>query len=139
MLVDDKALCPCCSGIGFKDCCAPLLSFERRAETAEQLMRSRYCAFSIGAIDYLIDTLAPERRSSSEARMLRQELRNTNWTKLEILDTEYGTSSDQTGVVEFNAYFEANGRSGHLHERSNFRKEGEQWIYVDGKVELKEG
>lgn len=101
-------------------------------------MRSRYSAFSIGAVDYLIKTLAPERRSPNEAKMLKRELRNTQWIKLEILNTDAGMSDDLTGVVEFNAFFEANGRSGCLHERSNFRKEGNQWLYVDGQVDIKE-
>lgn len=100
-------------------------------------MRSRYTAFSIGAVDYLIDTLAPERRSPHEARMLAQELRSTQWIRLEILDTKSGKASNHTGEVEFKAYFEVDGdRTGCLHERSNFRKENGRWVYVDGEVEI---
>ena len=137
MLTDLTAPCPCMSGSSFENCCAPRLMQISPATTAEQLMRSRYTAFSLGAVDYLIDTLAPERRSVNERRMLERELRQTNWVKLEILDTEAGTANDCTGVVEFNAYFEAGSERGCLHERSNFRKEGERWVYVDGDVEVK--
>lgn len=137
MLTDLKSPCPCNSGDTFESCCAPRLMQIAPAKTAEQLMRSRYTAFSLGAVDYLIDTLAPERRSVNERRMLERELKQTSWVKLEILDTQAGGTNDKTGIVEFNAYFEASGERGCLHERSNFRKEGERWFYVDGAVEVK--
>ncbi|MGB0224625.1 MAG: YchJ family metal-binding protein, partial [Marinobacterium sp.] len=39
--------------------------------------------------------------------------------------------------VEFNAHFKAaDGRTGVLHERSNFRRDADKWIYVDGDVEV---
>lgn len=100
-------------------------------------MRSRYSAFAIGAADYLVATLAPERRSPNERRMLEQELRQTRWVKLEIIATAAGRKEDSQGVVEFNAYFIAPSGAGCLHERSNFRREGEQWFYVDGEVDVK--
>jgi len=137
MLTDLNAPCPCLSGTSFESCCAPKLMQLAPAETAEQLMRSRYTAFSLGAVDYLIKTLAPERRSVNERRMLERELGQTKWIRLEILDTQAGSATDKTGIVEFNAYFEASGERGCLHERSNFRREGEQWFYVDGEVEVK--
>ena len=99
-------------------------------------MRSRYSAFALGAAEYLISTLAPERRSPNERRMLQQELRQTKWVKLEIVDTQAGSSNDTRGVVEFNAFYIAPSGAGCLHERSNFRKEGEKWFYVDGQVEV---
>jgi len=98
-------------------------------------MRSRFTAFAIGAVDYLIDSLAPERRSPYEARMLAQELRHTEWLTLTIIDTAKGTPEDSSGEVEFDAHFKSqDGREGTLHERSNFRKEQGRWVYVDGDV-----
>jgi SEC-C motif-containing protein len=100
-------------------------------------MRSRYSAFAVGAVDYLIDSLAPERRSPGEAKMLAAELRSTNWVKLEIVDTADGKEHDESGQVEFNAYFEtSDGQKGCLHERSNFRRHDGKWVYVDGDVEI---
>ncbi len=136
MLIEENTPCPCGSEKALAQCCGPFLSQERLASTAEQLMRSRYSAFALGAADYLIATLAPERRSPNERRMLEQELRQTKWIKLEIVDTQAGSSTDTSGVVEFNAFFVAPSGAGCLHERSNFRKEGEKWFYVDGQVEV---
>src|SRR5512139_2073682 len=35
-------ICPCGSSKPYADCCRPVITCERRADTAEQLMRSRY-------------------------------------------------------------------------------------------------
>jgi SEC-C motif-containing protein len=137
MEINASSPCPCGSSNTLSQCCAPYIAQTHRVETAEQLMRSRYTAFATGATTYLVATLAPERRSPSERRMLEQELRQTKWVKLEILDRVAGQVSDSTGIVEFNAYFIAPTGAGCLHERSNFRKEGEQWFYVDGEVEVR--
>src|SRR5690606_23454448 len=40
--------CPCTSGDLFDACCGPILAGERRAPTAERLMRSRFTAFARG-------------------------------------------------------------------------------------------
>lgn len=137
MALPKDALCPCGSNQHFENCCAPLLSGEILARSAEQLMRSRYTAFALGAAEYLVSTLAPERRAPNERRMLQRELGQTQWLKLEILATEAGLACDSKGVVEFNAYFIQPSGAGCLHERSNFRKEGEKWFYVDGEVAIK--
>ena len=95
MSTEDNAPCPCGSEKALKQCCGPFLSQERLAPTAEQLMRSRFSAFALGAADYLISTLAPERRSPNERRMLEQELRQTQWVKLEIVETLAGRATDE--------------------------------------------
>ena len=100
-------------------------------------MRSRYTAFALGAIDYLIDTTAPEKRGEDDAELLADQVKYTNWTGLVILQTEQGGRSDDTGMVEFEAAFETDEQSGTLYEKSNFRKENGHWLYVDGEVEIR--
>ncbi len=46
--------CPCCSGKEFDLCCGPLLSGEKKAATAEALMRSRYTAHVKEEYPYVI-------------------------------------------------------------------------------------
>ncbi|MDO6512818.1 MULTISPECIES: YchJ family protein [unclassified Neptuniibacter] len=129
--------CPCGSNKPFAYCCEPLVQGQKAAPTAEALMRSRYCAFSLGAIDYLIDTTAPEKRGPNDAEILADQVKYTNWTGLKILDTDQGTKSDEIGMVEFEAHFETEDQTGTLYEKSNFRKENGFWVYVDGEVEVK--
>ena len=51
----DFAPCPCGGGV-YRDCCGPLHRGDQRAQTAEQLMRSRYSAFVREELDYLLVT-----------------------------------------------------------------------------------
>lgn len=128
--------CPCNSGKPFSFCCEPAIQGRKPAKTAEALMRSRYTAFSLGTVDYLIDTTAPEKRSPEDEAILTEQVKYTNWLGLDIIVTEDGQADDTTGMVEFSARFEADDQSGTLHERSNFRQENGQWFYVDGEVEV---
>ncbi|GGB86884.1 hypothetical protein GCM10011352_10950 [Marinobacterium zhoushanense] len=100
-------------------------------------MRSRYSAFALGAVDYLIETLAPEKRQPGEAELLTEQTQVTTWTGLTILDTQAGGPQDPIGVVEFEARFDSGPDRGVLHERSRFRRENGRWLYVDGDVQLK--
>lgn len=140
MLHDQDAIqkaCPCGSGKPFQFCCEPIVQGQKSAPTAEALMRSRYTAFALGAIDYLIDTTAVEKRGDDDAEILADQVKYTNWTGLKILQTDQGGRSDETGMVEFEAAFETEDQSGTLYEKSNFRKDNGHWVYVDGEVEIR--
>lgn len=128
--------CPCGSGKPFAFCCEPAISGRKPAATAEALMRSRYTAFALGAVDYLIATTDPSRRSPQDAELLAEQTQITTWTGLSILATEGGQKDDETGIVEFKAAFESPEGNATLHERSRFRREAGQWVYLDGDVEL---
>ncbi|MBP0049092.1 YchJ family protein [Marinobacterium sp. AK62] len=139
MLTDDKDMetrCPCGSGKPFAFCCQPALTGRKPAPTAEALMRSRYSAFALGAIDYLIETTASRKRSPGDAELLAEQTQVTTWTGLEIVSTEQGGTNDTTGMVEFKASFDSPEGSAILHERSNFERENGLWVYTDGEVEL---
>ncbi|MGB0467830.1 MAG: YchJ family protein [Pontibacterium sp.] len=133
---DISKACPCNSGKPFRFCCEPAIEGQKPAATAEALMRSRYTAFSLGAVNYLINTTAPENRNPDDEAILIEQVKCTNWSGLSILKTENGKSDDETGMVEFEARFEADEQTGVLHETSNFRKENGHWFYVDGEVEV---
>jgi SEC-C motif domain protein len=119
--------CPCLSGLTYDACCARLHSGAAVAQTAEQLMRSRYSAFAVGDVAYLRTTWHPSTRPA--ALELDPELR---WYRLDVLRTEAGGPFDTTGVVEFRAHRRSAGGSGSQHEVSRFVREGGRWLYVDG-------
>ena len=62
--------CPCGSEKAYADCCQPLISGERRAETAEALMRSRYAAHAKQAFDYIFDTTYPGSRQEDDLHII---------------------------------------------------------------------
>jgi len=126
-----NTLCPCGSGREAAQCCEAKLLGTQQAETAEQLMRSRYTAFCKGDFEYLKRThhasTLPVYEKATEAA--DQPL----WTGLEILSTELGGPNDTVGWVDFIARFNALGTDQAMREKSRFVKENGVWLYVDGK------
>jgi SEC-C motif-containing protein len=91
-------------------------------------MRSRFSAFSVGDVSYLMETWHPG------TRPVRLELDPAmRWTRLEIVSAA-GGPFDGDGVVEFRAHYVIAGTAGVLHERSRFVRENGRWLYVDGTI-----
>jgi SEC-C motif domain protein len=125
--------CPCGSNVDFDLCCGPFLSGERRAPTAEALMRSRYTAYTRRDIDYLGRTLAPESRGDFDPSAAMVWAAESKWSGLAILSTEGGRASDDAGVVEFVATYRQKSETIAHHEISRFRKTTEgEWFFVQG-------
>ena len=125
-------LCPCGSNRTYRECCAPLHEGQAQAETAEQLMRSRYAAFSKGQADYLLATLHPSKRNERDRLSIQHAVEQCQWFSLKILDVSAGAAEDSTGFVEFVAYYQE-ARLEVLRERSRFLKEDGIWYYLDGE------
>lgn len=121
--------CPCGAGDQFGQCCLPLHRGERSAATAEQLMRSRYSAYSVGDSEYLWRTWHPGTRPAEASSPARLE-----WVSLEILEVVGGQPGDERGVVEFRARHRQGRRTGVLHERSRFAVRAGRWFYLDAEV-----
>ncbi len=126
--------CPCGSGLDFEGCCGPLLSGDRQAGTAESLMRSRYCAYVVGNIAYLTETLEPDHRHDHDAAAARRWAERSVWEGLEVQSVQGGGTSDQDGTVEFVASFSENGIHKRHHEIGRFRRREGRWYYVEGKL-----
>lgn len=124
--------CHCNSGLDFDSCCGPILAGEKQAETAEALMRSRYCAFVCDEIDYLTESLHPNHRHDHDVAATRRWASSADWLGLEIRSTEDGGVDDTEGLVEFVASYREDGEVRNHHEISRFKKEDEHWYYVDG-------
>lgn len=88
-------------------------------------MRSRYSAYVVGLIDYLLATWHP---SSSPGDL---DLPPVKWLGLEVRHAE--TSGD-AGMVEFVARCRVNGRAQRLHESSRFIRQDRRWYYIDGQM-----
>ncbi|MHA6695363.1 YchJ family protein [Homoserinimonas sp. A520] len=120
--------CPCLSGSPYDECCGPFHAGVAAAPTAERLMRSRYSAYAVGDVSYLLRTWHPATRPS-ELTMLDSELR---WYRLDILSTSGGGMLDTDGTVEFRAHYKAADAAGSQHETSRFVRHSGAWVYVDG-------
>jgi SEC-C motif domain protein len=127
--------CPCGSGVQFSLCCGALLAGERRAETAEQLMRSRYSAYVTRRIDYLVDTTWPESREPNLEATIRSSTKKVDWVKLHVIACQDGKADDAEGRVEFIAEYVTDQGVGQHHECSYFRQKDGRWYYVSEEFE----
>jgi len=134
----EPAACPCGGG-AYGSCCGPLIAGEQFALTAEQLMRSRFSAFALGAtvpeaIEHLLRT-HPETGQSAAARRkaLKESCRNIQRLSLKVLDCQDGSPLDQHGTVTFEARWRDHDHlEGVLRECSRFaRGESGEWLYLE--------
>jgi SEC-C motif-containing protein len=124
----DEAACPCGSVSNYAQCCGRYLGGAEIPQSAEQLMRSRYCGFVSCNEAYLLATWHPDTRP----RRVRLDVQQ-RWLGLGIRATQAGKEHDQFGTVEFVARFKIKGKGHRLHEISRFEKIDGRWYYLDGQ------
>ncbi len=86
-------------------------------------MRSRYSAYVLGLIDYLLATWHP---ATAPGEL---ELPPLKWLGLEVREA---MQEGDAGVVEFIARYREAGRAQRLHETSRFVRQVGRWYYIDG-------
>ena len=128
--------CPCTSGDAFAACCEPILTQAKAAETAEQLMRSRYTAYALGNVDWIVESQSPDGLQFVDRKATEDWSKRATWHRMEVLDTQQGGPDDTEGFVDFKAYYTIGGEDVTHHEVASFRKEDGRWYFVDG-VEVK--
>ena len=97
-------------------------------------MRSRYSAYVLGEIDYLVQTTHPATRSPGLKAGYQGTHGSIQWVGLEVCSIFQGTRKDKTGKVEFKASYIRNGKRAIHHEKSRFRRHAGAWHYLDGEV-----
>lgn len=97
-----------------------------QAPTAAALMRSRYSAFALARVDYLLDTWHPATRPAS----IEPNPPGLKWLELEV--RRHIVADADHATVEFVARSKLGGRAERLHELSRFVREGGRWFYLDG-------
>ncbi|WP_119395915.1 YchJ family protein [Salinibius halmophilus] len=121
-------MCYCGTDIPYDSCCQPLHRYQKKAKTAEQLMRSRYSAFVVADEQYLQFT---HHRSTFTADLYANLARsNPKWLRLQVLESQEKGSQ---AWVSFKAYYLEDGIEKALAEHSRFVRKGGHWQYVDGE------
>ncbi len=122
--------CGCGTERSYESCCYPLHSRQKLAQTAEELMRSRFVAFRLELKEYLTATWDP-----ATCPDVLDFTPGMVWTKLSINGRKKGRKKDREGWVTFLATYQIGNEVGHLHEKSYFKKDDKQaWRYVDGQI-----
>ena len=131
----NEELCPCASGKTFGECCGPILSGKKKAETAAQLMRARYAAYAVCDTKFLYESSGEEVRKGFDAEASENWSKQAEWKGMEIIREERGGAEDDDGVVEFVAHYNAGGRECEHRERSFFSRVDGEWRFIDGIIQ----
>lgn len=125
-----KTPCPCGRPAAYPDCCGRWHDGPQalQAPTAEALMRSRYSAFVMDKLPYLLATWHPSTRPAS----LEPNPPGLKWLGLDVKAA--ASQGADHATVEFVARSRLDGRASRMHETSRFVREGGQWFYVDGDL-----
>lgn len=126
-------LCPCMSKAPYQECCEPFHQGTKKAQTAEQLMRSRYTAYHLALVEYLIKTTHPDKLGPNYRSQLEKSKHDTSWKGLKIISTSMGGNLDKIGKVRFIANYEMNGKEDSMEEHSRFKRYKGDWVYFDEK------
>lgn len=124
-------LCPCGSTTEYTLCCGRFIDASEASQTPEQLMRSRYTAYTQANMDYILQTMKPPAANEFEPNSSRKWAQQSEWLGLNIVKT--ATEGDK-GWVEFIALFNLQKEKHVLHELSEFHRVDGRWYYVDGET-----
>ncbi len=127
--------CPCQSTRPYTECCQPYHTAQQRPDTAEQLMRSRYSAYALQHIDYIIQTTVPSQRPHLDPNDLTAWARSVTFIGLTI-HRHIPKIGAKHAQVEFTAQIQQNGQSQPHHELSTFVKINDTWYFIDPTVPL---
>jgi SEC-C motif-containing protein len=122
--------CPCGSGHTLSTCCGrfhPGGALAGQAPTAEALMRSRYSAYVLDRLDYLLATWHPGTRPAA----LEPNEPGLRWLGLTV--RHHRVLGADRAEVSFVARSKLGGRAHRLEEVSRFVREGGRWFYVDAE------
>jgi SEC-C motif domain protein len=126
--------CPCGSAKSFGECCEPFLKGASNAPTAEALMRARYSAYATANIDFIERTIHSSTRDDFNRESALKWAEQSQWHGLEVLNVTGGKEDDTEGIVEFIATYSQKDEQVKHHEVATFRKEVENWTFVDGRM-----
>lgn len=130
--------CPCGTGLKFKKCCGPAVEGVAWPGTPEALMRSRYTAYVVGAVDHLYRTAHPtsDQIAGVDPEQFKKETgaycQALTFTGLTIHQT---WPADEQGVarVKFTAAYTLQNEPGAMTELSEFVRLNDRWVYLRGE------
>jgi len=127
--------CPCGSQLPYEKCCEPIVTFREDALTAEKLMRARYSAYVVGAVDFILNSTIEGKRKECDEKAIRKWSQESVWHKLEIIETSNGGPEHTEGMVDFIAEFSESGIRKNLHEKATFKKVDGKWYFDDSEIQ----
>lgn len=129
------AVCPCGRpdargrALALADCCGRYLDGGAPVPDAQALMRSRYTAFVLGRVDWLLATWHPDTRPRS-----LELAPGVRWLGLQVRQHRVlDATHEEVSFVARSRH--AGGRAERLSECSRFVRVDGRWLYLDGDVD----
>lgn len=94
-------------------------------------MRSRFTAYCLKRVDYIVETTHPDARTKHLRDDVQETAEQLTWSALKVISTSQGQADDKIGKVIFEANYEHDGKIEKHHERSRFRRFEGKWKYLD--------
>jgi SEC-C motif domain protein len=133
-----SAICPCGSGQPLALCCGRYHA-GTLPPSAEALMRSRYSAYALGLVDYLVRSTLPAQQDSLDQEAIRAWSLASTWLGLDVEQAQLIEGEPRHAYVTFTARWrDPSGEHSHR-ERSAFVCNNGNWYFIDPTVELKLG
>lgn len=136
---DPTAPCPCGDDQPYADCCEPLHQGQAAAH-AGRLMRSRYSAYVLGLIDYLVQTTLPAQQEQLEREAMAQWSRESRWLGLQVIEEDPASGGSARARVTFTVRWEdPDGHQRNHLESSDFCKRDGRWYFIDPNYPVSAG
>ena len=97
-------------------------------------MRSRYSAYVLGLVDYIIETTLPAQQALLDRAAIQTWSQTSQWLGLEV--HEHLLISDTKASVTFTARWQEDGAEQQHTECSQFAKLNDRWFFIDPTVAL---
>ena len=117
--------CICGNDLSYGDCCGKFIEGKKDAQSAVELMRSRYSAYVLRNGQYLYDTCSAQLKNTDDIKAI--ESQKIEWIGLRI------ESFDEYEVT-FIAYFREKDKIETMKERSFFVSESGKMRYDRGQM-----
>lgn len=129
-----QGTCPCGSEKSLSSCCLPLIQGKQKAETAEELLKARYTAFTRGDVDFILSTHHSKTREQIKREEVEEWSKGSDWVRLQVVKSEGGQPKDEKGMIQFLAQYRVDGKMHDHWEVSQFEKENGEWRFYDAQA-----
>ena len=130
--------CYCQSGLTYSTCCQPYLESDGKPDTAEALLRARYSAFVTGNVDFIEQSVHPDKKDEFDRESAESWSSESKWLGLEVEAVKGGAADDDTGTVNFTARYSREGQEVEHAETAQFTKHDGDWYFFDGYLDGRE-
>ncbi|MCY1274317.1 hypothetical protein D9M68_291650 [compost metagenome] len=100
-------------------------------------MRSRYSAYVLGLVDYLVETTLPAQRGGLDLGSIRAWSLSSTWLGLEVEGHDVLGGQPEHAFVTFTARWHDQGGEHSHREKSAFVQADGRWYFLDPTVPMK--